>query len=66
LAEKDKIRIVIEHDGKRVSIRKGSEAIWLDISGDVVHVSATSRNGGYTVASLKFLKDQVARLADHP
>ena len=60
-AQEAEIKIVVEHDGKRVSINKRHESIWLDTVGDKVHISATSRNGSYSVATLKFLKDEVVR-----
>ena len=54
-----RMKIIIENNGKRVSLQKGSESIWMDIKGNNVHISATHRNGGYSVAELKFLKDEV-------
>lgn len=45
--------------GKRVSLIKGTGVIALDIVGDRVHVWATSKGGGWTVATLRFLKDGV-------
>jgi hypothetical protein len=54
-----KLKIVIEEN--RVSLDKGSESIWIDISPhrDEVYIQATSRNGGYTVARLRFTEDEV-------
>lgn len=60
----DEILIVVEQsDGhyQRIRITKGSETIWLDIDLKVskVYVNATTSDGGYLVASLKFDEDRV-------
>jgi hypothetical protein len=56
--------IKIENKGKRISIEKGTESVWLDIDYDrgTIDVSATHRSGGYSVAFLKFYKDQVVKI----
>jgi len=54
------LKIEIELERKRINIIKGSETIWIDVCEDErLEISATSRNGGYMVATLKFLDDQV-------
>ena len=59
---KEKIKTVIQQLGDgttRVSLNKGTEFINLEISGNSVHIYASDRSGGRTIAKLKFLKDQV-------
>jgi hypothetical protein len=58
------MELKIENRGRRVSIHKGTESVIMDINYEegAVFISATDRSGGYTVASLKFEKDEVVRV----
>ena len=54
------LKIIVE--GNRVTLNKGTEVIGLDITGNDVHVWATDKHGGRTVAKLRFAKDEVEEL----
>lgn len=54
------MKITIE--GDHVTLNKGAEVIGLDITGNDVHVWATDKHGGRTVAKLRFAKDEVEEL----
>lgn len=45
-----------------MTLNKGAEVIGLDITGNDVHVWATDKHGGRTVAKLRFAKDEVEEL----
>jgi hypothetical protein len=49
---------------KHVEIRSGSEIIAADVKGNRVHIWATTRSGGRTIASLEFRGDEVALLGN--
>lgn len=68
----EKFKIVVETSDRnpnhcfqssRVSVEKGHECIALDIDYEksIVHIWATCRSGGYTVASLRFEEDEVVQ-----